>query len=224
MRADKVGRRGAICVWPVATALIVVSVLCATSPALADDGPLLQLTSDPPETVRILTPGESAAWNVGVTTRAATVESLVGAVRASGPLAAAAPDTTIAIASCRVPWQGSECTGNLFAVLAPTKLANLSDSTLKLTDVQQPIPRGLYIQVRVGLPSDTPLGAQGSDLTVKLKVVAAGRDEQKAATRLSAHMASTGLDVVGFGLLGAIAVAAGCGVTAFARRHRGDRV
>ncbi|HWU60191.1 MAG TPA: hypothetical protein VN045_15825 [Microbacteriaceae bacterium] len=204
---------------PIATGLALLFVLCGASPAFADDSPPLQLTTDPPGLVHILTPGESAIWNVGVTTRAATVDALVGQLRASGSLAAASPLTTVALESCIAQWGGRDCSHGRFVVLAPTTLANLSDSAFPLTDLRRSIPRGVYIQARVSMPANVQAAMQGAELNLKFTATASGEDGKTGPGR-AGHMASTGSDVFGSALLATLAVTTGVGVAAAVRRRR----
>jgi len=194
--------------------------------AIAQDGgpPLLQLTTEPPGTVRFLAPGVPALWGIGVTTRVARLDTLVGYLRAHGALTALGPHTTVELASCTQPWTAAGCAAGPRSILPATAIDRLTQPAMPLTDPARAIPAHVYLRARILLAADAPNAVQGESATVVAAVSASGiADADTPAVpgvHTPAEMADTGTDLLAVALLGAAAVGAGAIVAGAARRRK----
>jgi hypothetical protein len=189
----------------------------ATDGAAAE--PVLQLS---PATVEpaALTPGSTSDWPIGVTTRSVTLETLLLAVRAEGPLASlpvaagADPLVTLEVRSCPVPWTAGACAVGERIVIPSTSLAELSVSGFSLADPDGTVPAGVQLLVSASLSTEADDDAQGRSAAVTVRVDASGEPDAAGPAHDGGPagrgaIADTGLRIGGYAALGLFAVLTG---------------
>lgn len=176
----------------------------------------------------MLSPGSTATWNLGVTTRAVTLSELTLLLRAEGALASASEPTdpaaaTVQVQSCDTFWINGICPGGGVTVIPRTPLGGLYGEAGRADLVEAGIrpgevSKGSRLLVSVHLPSAAPNSVQGFTADLVARVDAAGEawvtgagvpDDMAGSTGGRGDLAQTGFRLGGFLLLGLGAVAAG---------------
>lgn len=219
----------------VAVSVVVVSIAAGPLPALAADGVPspsgpMWLTTDPPGTVHVLSPGETSTWSIDVTANVDELDSLLGRLSISGPLV----DTgaaTASVVTCTVPWTGAVCAGDERTVIEPTALGQIPKGRANLQNGRRPLPGVTHVQVRVTLARSAGIATAARTATAVLQVDASGQSNEQAGSSsppgtapAGTGLADTGLDVTGFAALALIAVLAGILIARAGARwaHRHD--
>lgn len=203
----------------------------APSAATTVTGPQLTLTGT--NETFTLQPDVPAFWQIGVTTHAVQVTTLLAAVTASGSLAttpAGASPTTLSLAACSQPWQGRTCPGAARQIVPATPLDALTGAARSLANGAL-VPASTYLLATVLMPSS---GTQpGEQADVSVQVTAAGADltpppsgsqpggvAPGRPTGPGGSLAQTGTRLGFSAVLAVAAIATGWFLAALARRRR----
>jgi hypothetical protein len=206
--------------------LLAVSLLGAV-PAHAQDEPSgwLELDAGPAGEVHRLTPGGRADWTVGVHVPGETAGSLEVWIQPAETAGSEDESTglrdflSVQLRSCEQPWDGTSCASGEQSLLEPTHLALAEGLRIDLMKHGSTWSSGTYVLVTAALAADVPADVQGSRTQLVVGVHgsgdAAGDDTSGEATARpdgpssSVGLADTGARLVGFAMLGVMAVAAG---------------
>lgn len=203
--------------------LVVVALILpwGLHAAHADNGDPLQLTQDTARAPTLLSPGTSSEWQLGVTTRNVSLETLTLALWANGSLVQL-PSTgnrpeplTVAVVACGTDWVGSRCSGEEWLVVPETAVTDLAGYTATLATGAGVLPAGVHLRVVVTMPETAGNETQGRGVEVTAMVVASGELESidnsgsGGAAGHGAGLAHTGLSTVGYAVLGVAAASSG---------------
>lgn len=202
-------------------------------PVPVSGGSGLILDAGNSRTVNLVGPGQSVHWPIGLTTHVTRLDSLALSVRAVGPLvqmqsAVGAPSlVTIGLASCSSPWIAATCPQHQQSLLGDIPLTALDGTLVRLTDPKVLLAQGVYILVSLTLSDSAAETVQGQTVQVIVTASATGvldssppRHHPGVLARHSGALATTGQQIVGYAVLGLLAVVCGIGLAGFARRRR----
>lgn len=242
--SSKLGRRRAAFI--VAAPLLVLQLLGSPPAVAADhsgprDTPELILDSGPVQG-KVLSPGSTATWQLGVTTRAVTLSELTLLLRAEGALAAASEPSdpaaaTVQVQSCTTSWSAGSCPAGILTLIPRTPLGGLSETGRVDMPVagsatgpgNSEVPQGSQLLVTVQLASSAPNSLQGLSAEVVARVDAAGEPwvtdgslpvGTPGDAGSQGNLADTGFRLGGFLLLGMGAVATGMLAAAWGRARK----
>jgi hypothetical protein len=198
----------------------LAAVCCTAAPAYSATpapapGPLTVSTRSAPG-AKVLVPGEPTPWLVDVAVDAAELDTLLGRLSVTGPLAGS-ESVSAEILTCRAPWAGEVCAQGEHSVLPPTPLPALTAASVPLQAAARPSTGVTHVQVRVRLAADADIDTASRTLTATLRVDAAGpsREHQRVD-----ELPDTGLRLGGTALLALAAVSGGVLAALLAGRRR----
>jgi LPXTG-motif cell wall-anchored protein len=200
-----------------AASLILVGLLGSGTPAAAaalapvaaaapaPTPPPLTLTSDAGPRPVLLVPGQSTPWLVDVVADVGELDSLLGQLSATGPLARS-DAITAEVESCVRPWSGGTCSSGARTVLPPTALSALPTARAALEASAKPTPGTVHLQIRLALASDASIDTASNTVTAVLRVDASGTITEAGGP---ATLPDTGTRIGDYGALAAGAVLGG---------------
>lgn len=207
-----------------AASVIVVGLLNSGTPAAAaapaPTPPPLTLTSDAGPRPFLLIPGQSTPWLVDVVADVSELDSLLGQLSASGPLARS-DAITAEVESCARPWVGELCTSGAHVVVPATALSGLPAARAALEATAKPVPGTIHLQLRLALAPDASIDTTRSTVTAVLRVDASGTITGSGGPD---RLPGTGTRIGDYGALAVAAVLSGillarAGAALRRRRH-----
>lgn len=169
--------------------------------------------------MHLLSPGETALWVVGVTTRVASLDELEVRIHArdSAGTPALSKQLSVEIGGCTTTWADGECPIGATTIMSERRLTAAVDGAIDIRAEDGTVPRGVDLLLKVGLPessADMP-GLQGAQTEIIVTVDAAGVLGGKTGP-----MPNTGVRVGGYLLLSLAAVLFGGLICRLARDYR----
>ena len=192
-----------------AAAIILVGLLGSGTPAAASapapTPPPLTLTSEAGPRPYLLVPGQSTPWLVDVVADVSELDSLLGQLSATGPLARS-DAITAEVESCVRPWAGGTCSSGARIVLPATALSALPAARAALEASVKPTPGTVHLQIRLALASDASIDTASNTVTAVLRVDASGTITEAGGP---ATLPDTGTRIGDYGALAGAAVLGG---------------
>lgn len=193
---------------PAAAAASAPAAAAAAPPAAAAPAPTpqpLTLTSDAGPRPFLLVPGQSTPWLVDVVADVSELDSLLGQLSATGPLARS-DAITAEVESCVRPWARGICSSGARTVLPATALSALPAARAALEASAKPTPGTVHLQIRLALASDASIDTARNTVTAVLRVDASGTITEAGRP---ATLPDTGTRIGDYGVLAAGAVLGG---------------